>query len=59
MLAQAFYSGFAGEHQDVGLWGFEKRPLPKAKAPPSEYYACEQIPSYDCADPDYSFEAYI
>jgi hypothetical protein len=45
--------------QHVGLWGFEKRPPPKTKAPTSEYYSDEQIPSYDCADPDYPFEAYI
>ena len=45
--------------QHVGLWVTQKRPLPKTKSPPSEYYADEQIPSYDCADPDYPFEAYL
>jgi len=43
----------------LNLWGFEKRPPPKTKPPPSEYYADEQPPSYDYADPDYPFEAYL
>jgi len=52
----------------LNLWGFDrelsrtvtqKRPPPKTKPPPSEYYADEQIPSYDYADPDYPFEAYL
>jgi len=43
----------------VGLWETQKRPPPKTKLPPSEYYAAERIPSYDYADPDYPFEAYI
>jgi hypothetical protein len=45
--------------QHIGLWVFESRPPPKNKAPPSEYYAAEQIPVYDCVDPDYPFEAYL
>ena len=45
--------------QHVGLWVTRKRPPPKTKTSPSEYYADEQIPSYDYADPDYPFEAYI
>ena len=45
--------------QHVGLWETQKRPPPKTKLPPSELYAAEQITSYDNADPDYPFEAYI
>jgi len=45
--------------QHIGLWVFEKRPPPKTKPPPSEYYADEQIPVYDSVDPDYPFEAYL
>jgi len=41
------------------LWVTQKRPPPKTKAPSSEYYVDEQIPAYDCAAPDYPFEAYI
>jgi hypothetical protein len=43
----------------MGLWVTQKRPPPENKAPPSEYYADEQIPAYDYADPDYPFEAYL
>jgi len=28
-------------------------------SPPSDYWAAEAIPSYDCIDPDYPFEAYL
>jgi hypothetical protein len=45
--------------QHIGLWVFEKAPPPKTKAPPSEYYADDQIPVYDYAYPDYPFEAYL
>jgi hypothetical protein len=44
--------------QHLGLWEMQTRPPPKIKLPPSDY-ADEQIPSYDYADPDYPFEAYI
>jgi len=43
----------------VGLWEKQSRPPPKTKAPSSGYCAVDQIPAYDCADPDYPFEAYI
>ena len=39
--------------QHLGLWEMQKRPSP------SDYYADEQIPSYEYADPDYPFEAYL
>jgi hypothetical protein len=45
--------------QHLGLWEMQKRPPPKLKSPPSDYYADEQIPAYDNVDPDYPFEAYI
>jgi hypothetical protein len=45
--------------QYLGLWEMQKRPPPKINSPPSEYYAAEQIPSYDNVDPDYPFEAYM
>ena len=45
--------------QHPGLWEMQKRPAPKTKFQPSEYYADEQIPSHDNVDPDYPFEAYV
>jgi hypothetical protein len=45
--------------QYLGLWEAQKRPPPKINSPPLEYCAAEQIPSYDCTDPDYPFEAYV
>jgi len=43
----------------MGLWETQKRPPPKIKSPPADYYADEQIPTYDRADPDYPFEVYL
>ena len=43
----------------LGLWEMEKRPPPKINLPQSDYYAAEQITTYDNVDPDYPFEAYI
>jgi len=45
--------------QHLGLWEAQKRPPPKSSSPPSDYWAAEAIPSYDCIDPDYPFEAYL
>ena len=45
--------------QHLGLWEMQKRPPPKSNSPPSDYYAADEIPSYDNVDPDYPFEAYI
>jgi len=45
--------------QHLGLWQAQKRPPPKINSPPSEYWAAEAIPTYDCIDPDYPFEAYL
>jgi hypothetical protein len=45
--------------QHLGLWEIQKRPPPRIKPPSSELYAAEQIPSYDNADPDSPFEAYV
>jgi len=42
--------------QHIGLWERKSRPPPKTKALSSEYYADEQIPAYDYADPDYPFK---
>jgi hypothetical protein len=51
------------EHQDVACLcqNFQTavdQPAPAA-SPPADYWAAEQIPSYDCIDPDYPFEAYV
>jgi len=45
--------------QHLGLWKMQKRLPPKINLQPSAYYADEQIPTYDNADPDYPFEAYL
>jgi len=45
--------------QHLGLWQAQKRPPPKINSPPADYWAAEAIPSYDCIDPDYPFEAYL
>lgn len=45
--------------QHIGLWERESRPPPKTKASSSDYCAVEHIHAYDCADPDYPFEAYL
>ena len=31
--------------QHLGLWDMQKRPPPKIKLPPSDYYADEQVPT--------------
>jgi hypothetical protein len=41
----------------LNLWGDAETAA--AKAPSSDYYEVDQIPVYDCADPDYPFEAYL
>jgi hypothetical protein len=43
----------------VGLWEKESQPLPKNSAPSADYPMADQILSYDYADPDYPFEAYL
>jgi hypothetical protein len=43
--------------QHLGLWEAQMLPPPKITSPPSDYWAAEQIPSYDCIDPDYPFKA--
>jgi len=45
--------------QHLGLWQAQKRSPPKINSPPPDYWAVEAIPSYDCIDPDYLFEAYL
>ena len=45
--------------QHLGLWEMQKRPPPKINSPQLDNYAAEQIPSYDNANPEYPFEAYI
>ncbi len=36
----------------LGLWEMQKRPPPKINLPQSDYYAADQISTYDNIDPD-------
>ena len=45
--------------QHPGLWERQMLPPLKTQSPPSDYWAAEHIPAYDCSNPVYHFEAYL